>query len=213
MTLPTLEELPLRQKQVCELVIKGLQNEEIGKELGIKTRTIKAHLNRLFIKYQIPRKCSKRVKLASLLFRSSLCSISTETQASQKKNLGSLPCSVMDIPMNKSEKPSEWEEAMPQIACVGSTTSSASITESKSQYGTSKGNMTINPVIAVTVAQEYCMPSYTQDGGVAVAFFKGMQSDIEFCIPVSTDAEAIQLATRFQNMFVKIIARYEELSK
>lgn len=70
----------------------------------------------------------------------------------------------------------------------------------------------MNPIIATTVAQEYCMPSFTQDGGIAVAFFKGMQKDIEFCIPVSTESEAAALAIRFQELFVKAIQRYEELN-
>lgn len=71
----------------------------------------------------------------------------------------------------------------------------------------------MNSIIAATVAQEYCMPSYTQDGGVAVAFFEGMQQDIKFCIPVANEHEAVALAIRFQDMFCRIIARYEELNK
>lgn len=71
----------------------------------------------------------------------------------------------------------------------------------------------MNSVTAVTVAQEFVMPSMTQDNGTAVAFFKAHQQDLMFCIPTENEATALGLAIQFQELIVRAIARYEELTK
>lgn len=68
----------------------------------------------------------------------------------------------------------------------------------------------MNTMVAATVAQEFCMPSHTQDGGLAVAFFN-QDHKVEFCIPVETEEEAIGLAVRFQELLVNGLKRYEYL--
>lgn len=68
----------------------------------------------------------------------------------------------------------------------------------------------MNPVLAVTVAQEFVMPSFTQDGGVAVAFFEGKK--MLFCIPVGNQDEAIRLGVVFQTLFCQAIGRYLEIA-
>ena len=67
----------------------------------------------------------------------------------------------------------------------------------------------MNFPMAVTVAQEYCMPAYTQDGGTAVAFFN--RHEMIFCIPCANEAETVALAARFQDLIVRAMDRYEML--
>ena len=55
-----------REQQVIHLLLEGRTNPEIAKELGMAVRTVKSHMNRLFLKYQIT-EGNKRVKLAALL--------------------------------------------------------------------------------------------------------------------------------------------------
>jgi DNA-binding NarL/FixJ family response regulator len=57
-----------RERQICELLLLGAVNQDIAKELGMARRTVKAHFNRLFLRFQI-HDGIKRVKLAVLLYR------------------------------------------------------------------------------------------------------------------------------------------------
>jgi DNA-binding NarL/FixJ family response regulator len=57
-----------REQQVIELLLQGCDNAEIARELKMARRTVKAHFNRLFIRYGI-NSGIKRVKLATLLYR------------------------------------------------------------------------------------------------------------------------------------------------
>lgn len=68
----TKNELTVREIQIAELLLQGYDNAEIGKELGIKHRTVKAHFNRMFLRYGI-KSGIKRVQLATLLYRRQLC--------------------------------------------------------------------------------------------------------------------------------------------
>jgi two-component system nitrate/nitrite response regulator NarL len=45
-----------RQRQVIELIAQGLSNEELGHELGISSRTAKAHCDVLRQKLGVPRR-------------------------------------------------------------------------------------------------------------------------------------------------------------
>jgi ATP/maltotriose-dependent transcriptional regulator MalT len=45
-----------RQREVVELIAAGLSNEEVGKRLGISTRTAKAHSDALRQKLGVPRR-------------------------------------------------------------------------------------------------------------------------------------------------------------
>jgi hypothetical protein len=65
-------QLAPREKQIAELLLQGCENDEIGKQLKIARRTVKAHFNRLFVRFGI-KNGIKRVKLATLLYRRQLC--------------------------------------------------------------------------------------------------------------------------------------------
>jgi DNA-binding NarL/FixJ family response regulator len=58
-----------RQQQIVDLLLQGCGNAEISEVLKIKRRTVKAHFNRLFLRFGISDGI-KRVKLATLLYRS-----------------------------------------------------------------------------------------------------------------------------------------------
>ena len=65
-----------RERQVVDLLLQGCDNSEIAEELNMAVRTVKAHFNRLFLRFGITGGI-KRVKLAILLYRRQEC---------QKKN-------------------------------------------------------------------------------------------------------------------------------
>ncbi len=60
-----------RQQQIADLLLQGCSNVEIAKLLKMNRRTVKAHFNRLFLRFGITDGI-KRVKLATLLYRSQL---------------------------------------------------------------------------------------------------------------------------------------------
>src|SRR5580692_8923001 len=67
-----------REQQIAELLLQGCDNDEIAKQLKMARRTVKAHFNRLFLRFNITSGI-KRVKLATLLYRRQLCSPTTVT--------------------------------------------------------------------------------------------------------------------------------------
>lgn len=60
-----------RQQQLADLLLQGCSNAEIAEILKMKQRTVKAHFHRLFMRFGIKHGV-KRVKLATLLYRSQL---------------------------------------------------------------------------------------------------------------------------------------------
>ncbi|MCU1299660.1 MAG: LuxR family transcriptional regulator [Acidobacteriaceae bacterium] len=75
------DKLTAREKQVAELLLQGCDNDEIAKITEMGIRTVKAHFGRMFLRFQISGGV-KRVKLATLLYRSQIC---------QKEPIGLLP--------------------------------------------------------------------------------------------------------------------------
>ena len=58
-----------REEQILTLLLRGYDNADIGKELNMARRTVKAHMNRLFIKYGLNDfQGVKRVKLAVIVY-------------------------------------------------------------------------------------------------------------------------------------------------
>ena len=60
-----------RERQIIELLLQGCDNSEIARDLQIAERTVKAHFNRLFLRFGI-KGGIKRVKLATLFYRRQL---------------------------------------------------------------------------------------------------------------------------------------------
>jgi DNA-binding NarL/FixJ family response regulator len=69
-----------RQRQIADLLLQGCNNAEIAKVLKMNRRTVKAYFHRLFLRFGISNGI-KRVKLATLLYRSQL---DLETNAGDK---------------------------------------------------------------------------------------------------------------------------------
>jgi DNA-binding NarL/FixJ family response regulator len=61
-----------REQQIVELLLQGCDNAEIANQLKMARRTVKAHFNRLFLRFGITGGI-KRVKLATLLYRRQTC--------------------------------------------------------------------------------------------------------------------------------------------
>jgi len=61
-----------REQQIVELLLQGCDNAEIATQLNMARRTVKAHFNRLFLRFGI-NDGIKRVKLATLLYRRQSC--------------------------------------------------------------------------------------------------------------------------------------------
>lgn len=61
-----------RERQIVDLLLQGADNAEIAAELKMARRTVKAHFNRLFLRFGITNGI-KRVKLAILLYRRQAC--------------------------------------------------------------------------------------------------------------------------------------------
>jgi hypothetical protein len=86
-----------REQQIVELLLQGCDNAEIASQLKMARRTVKAHFNRLFLRFGITGGI-KRVKLATLLYR---------RQACQEMNVMA-PASPMS---ESSESSSSWPKA------------------------------------------------------------------------------------------------------
>src|SRR4029077_6244446 len=68
-----------REQQIAELLLQGCDNSEIARQLKMARRTVKAHFNRLFLRFAITGGI-KRVKLATILYRRQACSESSVTE-------------------------------------------------------------------------------------------------------------------------------------
>jgi len=62
------EKLSPKDRQVAELLLLGHGNKEIGKKLGMALRTVKAHMNKMFLKAGVTdEKKIPRIRLAVML--------------------------------------------------------------------------------------------------------------------------------------------------
>jgi DNA-binding NarL/FixJ family response regulator len=96
-----------REQQIAELLLQGCDNSEIARQLKMARRTVKAHFNRLFLRFAITGGI-KRVKLATILYRRQLCSENSVTEiaspaSENSESLNSLP---KDSKTAKSRTPS-----------------------------------------------------------------------------------------------------------
>src|SRR5690242_9088358 len=125
-----------REQQIAELLLQGCDNTEIARELKMARRTVKAHFNRLFMRFGITGGI-KRVKLATLLYRRQVCSeVSvTESVSPAKRNDESLNSLPRDSRTGKSRTPSEPQNTSSRTTFALSTTSSDSGTGSNSHSG------------------------------------------------------------------------------
>jgi DNA-binding CsgD family transcriptional regulator len=83
----TMSEKPVRlgqrEQSIVELLLQGCDNDEIARQLKMAPRTVKAHFNRLFLRFGISGGI-KRVKLATMLYRKQLFSETIGQEIVQK---------------------------------------------------------------------------------------------------------------------------------
>lgn len=84
--------LSAREREIAECLMRGMDNAEIGKELKMAYRTVKGHMNRLFMRAQI-RSGIKRVKLAVILFHQFKAEEDALNKAFNKQLSGETECS------------------------------------------------------------------------------------------------------------------------
>src|SRR6266699_1299530 len=72
-----------REQQITELLLQGCDNSEIAGQLQMARRTVKAHFNRLFMRFGITGGI-KRVKLATMLYRRQICSEQSVLESEQR---------------------------------------------------------------------------------------------------------------------------------
>src|SRR5215813_12712136 len=97
-----------REQQIVDLLLQGCDNSDIAKQLKMARRTVKAHFNRLFLRFGIQGGI-KRVKLATLLYRRQLCSEmnAMEDAIPANENSESSNLSPKDSKIKKSQMPLE----------------------------------------------------------------------------------------------------------
>src|SRR5882757_1788124 len=135
-----------REQQIAELLLQGCNNTEIARQLKMARRTVKAHFNRLFLRFAITGGI-KRVKLATILYRRQLCSensvmetVSPVSESSESSN--SLP---RDLRTEKLRTKSEPLNTSSKITCESSTTNSVSGTVSNWPSGTKRADRKSRP--------------------------------------------------------------------
>jgi hypothetical protein len=135
-----------REQQITELLLQGCDNTEIAKQLKMARRTVKAHFNRLFLRFGITGGI-KRVKLATLLYRRQLCSQSNATEPASpvNENIASLNSLPKDSKTEKLQKTWEPPNTSSKTIFVSSMTSSASGTGSSSLSGTKPASTKAQP--------------------------------------------------------------------
>ena len=116
-----------REQQIAELLLQGCDNSEIASQLQMARRTVKAHFNRLFMRFGITGGI-KRVKLATILYRRQICpeesalGIERQTQPSGE----SLSSSPKDSRIAKSQNKLELPSTLSRTTYESSMTNSGS---------------------------------------------------------------------------------------
>jgi hypothetical protein len=143
-----------REQQIAELLLQGCDNDEIAKQLHMARRTVKAHFNRLFLRFGINGGI-KRVKLATLLYRRQLCSNDTENELQVNESSESLNSSHKDSKTRKLPTPSEHPNTLSKTTFEPSTTSSDSGTGSNLPSGMKLDSTTSQSTLDVMESWEH----------------------------------------------------------
>jgi len=135
-----------REQQIVELLLQGCDNDEIARQLKMARRTVKAHFNRLFLRFGITSGI-KRVKLATLLYRRQLCLEKNVTESASPANERAELLSLLprDSKIKKSLTKSEPPNTSLRTTYESSMTNLDSGTESNSPSGTRPENSSKSP--------------------------------------------------------------------
>jgi len=130
-----------REEQIAELLLQGCDNLEIAKQLKMARRTVKAHFNRLFLRFGITGGI-KRVKLATILYRRQLCLEQLATETAHPASESSLSSNLL-LRGSRTERlqmPLEPPNTLSRTTYESSMTSSESGIGSNSPCGTKRGD-------------------------------------------------------------------------
>jgi hypothetical protein len=159
-----------REEQIVELLLQGCDNDEIARQLKMARRTVKAHFNRLFLRFGITSGI-KRVKLATLLYRRQLCLekhvTESEFPASERAEL--LNLLPEDSKTKKSPTKSEPPSMLSRTTSESSTTSSDSGTASNLPSGTKQESMSKPPEPEQAEAWEHSILELSQGAAAGSA--------------------------------------------
>ena len=135
-----------REQQIVELLLQGCDNDEIARQLNMARRTVKAHFNRLFLRFGITSGI-KRVKLATLLYRRQLCLEAnvTESEFPANERAESLSLLPGDLRTKRLLTKSEPPNTSSRITSGSSMTNSDCGIESSSPSGTRHENTSKSP--------------------------------------------------------------------
>src|SRR5262249_1139358 len=124
------------------LLLQGCDNDDIAKQLKMARRTVKAHFNRLFLRFGIHGGI-KRVKLATLLYRRQLCSEANATENVPPVKESSVSSNWMDKDSKKNKLLTESEPPSPSSKTISeaSTTNSDFGTVLSLPYGTKPADL------------------------------------------------------------------------
>src|SRR5271165_4528822 len=113
-----------REQQIAELLLQGCDNSEIARQLKMARRTVKAHFNRLFLRFAITGGI-KRVKLATILYRRQLCSENNVTEIGSPASANGESSNSLrkDLKIAKSRTPSARPSTSSRTTCESSMTS------------------------------------------------------------------------------------------
>jgi hypothetical protein len=116
-----------REQQIVDLLLQGCDNVEIAQQLKMAPRTVKAHFNRLFLRFGITSGI-KRVKLATLLYRRQLCSQAAGTEIETPTRENSVLSSLWPKGSRTVKSPAQLERpnTLSKTIFASSTTSSDS---------------------------------------------------------------------------------------
>lgn len=145
-----------REQQIADLLLQGCDNDEIARQLKMARRTVKAHFNRLFLRFGITNGI-KRVKLATLLYRRQLCSEANATgsESPAKESNALLNSSLKDSKTEKSQTQSAPQSTSSKTTYESSTTSLDFGTASNSPSGTKPDGMKAQPTPEVLETWEH----------------------------------------------------------
>jgi Bacterial regulatory proteins, luxR family len=145
-----------REQQIADLLLQGCDNDEIARQLKMARRTVKAHFNRLFMRFGITNGI-KRVKLATLLYRRQLCSEANATGNASpvKESNESLNLLPRDSRTERLQTQSEPQSMSSRTTYESSTTSSDFGTESNLPCGTKPEDSRVPPTPEVLETWEH----------------------------------------------------------
>ena len=145
-----------REQQITELLLQGCDNSEIAGQLQMARRTVKAHFNRLFMRFGITGGI-KRVKLATMLYRRQICSEQSvlESEHPVQPSSGLSNSSHKGSRTVKSRNKLEPQNTLSKITYESSTTSSGSGTGSSSRSGMKREDTNLLPMPDVLESWEH----------------------------------------------------------